>query len=94
MKTDVESLIPENENDPRRGTFDWQRLGKVLKHYRLRNNIKQQELAERTGIPLTVISNTEAGHPCSAINLISLCVAMGINPIRLHSKWIDPKNNG
>jgi len=85
--------MSDDEADPLRGTFDWVRLGKVLKHYRLTNNIHQQTLAKQTGIPITVISNTEVGRPCSALNLISICVVLGINPIRLHSRYVPPTKN-
>lgn len=87
--TEKEHIDEPNTRD--RGEFDWDRFGRILKHYRSIKSLTLEETMLRSGVPLTNISNGEKGRPLSVDNLIALCVMMDINPTRLHSKYVPPE---
>lgn len=55
-----------------------QYLGSRIKQLRLRNNITQSKLAEKTGLNRVTISEIENGAPTSLTSLIEIMRALGI----------------
>lgn len=86
--TEKQTIDEVSERD--RGEFDWNKFGRIVKHYRTQNSIKLEQLQDLTGCPITVISNAEKGRPMSVENLMALCVFLNFNPCRLHSRYVKP----
>lgn len=53
------------------------RIGSKLKELRLNQNIKQKEIAERSGLSLFSISQMETGHNTSVQSVIQVLRALG-----------------
>lgn len=54
-----------------------QRIGSKLKEIRLEQNIKQKELAEKSGLSMFSISQMETGHNTSMQSIIQVLRALG-----------------
>lgn len=87
MSDEHEPRAIDQLSDRDRGEFDWDRLGRILKHYRTKSGLRQEDLVKITGVPLTVLSNLERGRASTVENLIPICVEIGINPCKLHSHF-------
>jgi transcriptional regulator with XRE-family HTH domain len=63
---------------------EWmKRLGENLRARRLRANLSQQTLAERSGLSLNAVKNMESGRGASVFSLVSACRTLGV------MDWID-----
>ena len=58
-------------------------IGERLRARRLRENISQQTLAERSGISLKAVKNLESGCGASLLSLVSVCRTLGA------TDWVD-----
>jgi len=76
-------------------TTDWyalsdpaivQEIGKQLKRMRLKNNLTQQELANRSGLFRSTISEIENGRISSVLSLIQLL--RGLNNLELLENFV------
>lgn len=68
-------------------------FGKILRNYRIQNNLTQEQLSEKLGISLKYISRIENGNNgVKTQTLIKYMNILGINPIILYKDFID--NNG
>jgi len=76
-------------------TSDWyalsdpaivQEIGKQLKRMRLKNNLTQQELANRSGLFRSTISEIENGRISSVLSLIQLL--RGLNNLELLDNFV------
>ena len=67
------------------------RIGAALKAHRLRQNIPQQVLAERSGISLTAVKRLEGGEGATLGSFVLVCRTLGLDG------WIgglEPKDEG
>lgn len=55
------------------------RIGEALKERRLRQNIPQQVLAERSGISLTALKRLESGAGATLGSFVLVCRTLGID---------------
>lgn len=53
-------------------------MGKAIKEARLKKQLTQQQLSERSGIGRTAISRVENGKDCSLSTISRICRAIGI----------------
>lgn len=68
-------------------------FGKILRNYRIKNDLTQEQLSEKLGISLKYISRIENGNNgVKTQTLIKYMNILGINPIILYKDFID--NNG
>ena len=59
-------------------------IGQRLQSIRITKNITQADLAERTGIPQSGLSNIERGkNDITVSTMIRICSALGVNPAEL-----------
>ena len=58
------------------------RIGKALKTHRLRQNIPQNVLAERSSISLTAVKRLESGEGATLGSFVLVCRTLGID------RWI------
>ena len=56
-----------------------QRIGKALKEHRLRQNIPQNVLAERSGLSLTAVKRLENGDGATLGSFVLVCRTLGID---------------
>lgn len=59
------------------------RIGGAVKEHRLRQNLPQAVLAERSGVSLTVIKRLESGAGATLGSFVSVCRSLGID------RWIS-----
>jgi len=65
-------------------------FGKILRNYRIQNNLTQEQLSEKLGISLKYISRIENGNNgVKTQTLIKYMNILGINPIILYKDFID-----
>ena len=68
-------------------------FGKILRHFRIKNKLTQEQLSEKLGISLKYISRIENGNngikTQTLINYINL---LGINPNILYESFITHKD--
>ena len=63
---------------------EWmKRIGENLRARRLRENLSQQTLAERSDVSLNAVKNLESGRGASVHSLVSVCRTLGA------VGWID-----
>ena len=63
---------------------EWmKRLGENLRERRLRANLSQQTLAERSALALNAVKNLESGRGASVFSLVSVCRTLGV------MDWVD-----
>ena len=63
---------------------EWmKRLGENLRERRLRANLSQQMLAERSDVSLNAVKNLESGRGAAVFSLMSVCRTLGA------MDWID-----
>ena len=55
------------------------RIGEALKAHRLRQNIPQQVLAERSGISLTAVKRLESGEGATLGSFVLVCRTLGLD---------------
>jgi len=71
-----------------------QKIGDKMRELRLEQNMKQKELAEKSGLSMFSISQMETGHNTSVQSLVQVLRALGrldmIEPF-LKAKEIDPQ---
>jgi transcriptional regulator with XRE-family HTH domain len=59
---------------------DRDRLAQLLRHARIEAGLAQQDLADRLGVPVSVLSKIETGHRgVDVLELWAICRAMGWN---------------
>ena len=58
------------------------RIGEALKTHRLRQNIPQNVLAERSGISLTAVKRLESGEGATLNSFVQVCRILNVD------KWI------
>ena len=58
------------------------RIGEALKTHRLRQNIPQNVLAERSGISLTAVKRLESGEGATLGSFVLVCRTLGVD------RWI------
>lgn len=56
-----------------------QRIGRSLKAYRLRQNLPQSVLAERSGLSLTVVKRLEGGMGATLGSFVEICRVLGLD---------------
>lgn len=59
------------------------RLGLDIREHRLRKNVSQQVLAQRSGVSLTVVKRLEAGYGATLGSFVQICRTLG------QDGWID-----
>lgn len=65
-------------------------FGKILRNYRIQNDLTQEQLSEKLGISLKYISRIENGNNgVKTQTLIKYMNILGINPIILYKDFID-----
>lgn len=65
-------------------------FGKILRNYRIQNDLTQEQLSEKLGISLKYISRIENGNNgVKTQTLIKYMNIFGINPIILYKDFID-----
>lgn len=65
-------------------------FGKILRNYRIQNDLTQEQLSEKLGISLKYISRIENGNNgVKTQTLIKYMNILGINPIVLYKDFID-----
>lgn len=84
------SAMDDDANNPERGSFDWNRFGRIVKHYRATHGMTLEQFNLATHVPLTALSNMERGRAASVENLLAICVYINANPCKLHSKYQKP----
>lgn len=68
-------------------------FGQILRNFRLKNGLTQEELSEKLGISLKYISRIENGNNgIKTQTLIKYMNVLGINPILLYKDFIQDKN--
>jgi transcriptional regulator with XRE-family HTH domain len=59
---------------------DRDRLAQLLRQSRIEAGLAQQDLAERLGVPVSVLSKMETGHRgVEVLELWAICRVMGLN---------------
>lgn len=67
-------------------------FGKLLKQYRIKNNLTQEQLAEQLGISLKYISRIENGNNGIKTQTLIKCInLLGINPNIIYKDFITHK---
>lgn len=65
-------------------------FGKILRNYRIQNDLTQEQLSEKLGISLKYISRIENGNNgIKTQTLIKYMNILGINPVILYKDFID-----
>ncbi len=64
------------------------KLSKLLRAIRSERNLTQGQLAERTGLPQSVISKVELGHrQADFVEVVGICEAMGMSLRSFCRRW-------
>lgn len=67
-------------------------FGKILRNFRIKNNLTQEQLSEKLGISLKYISRIENGNNgVKTQTLIKYMNILGITPNTIYSDFIDNK---
>lgn len=68
-------------------------FGKILRDFRIKNKLTQEQLSEKLGISLKYISRIENGNNgVKTQTLINYMNILGITPNTIYSSFIDNKN--
>lgn len=68
-------------------------FGKVLKDFRIKNHMTQEQLSEKLGISLKYISRIENGNSgIKTMTLINYMNILGITPNTIYSQFINNKS--
>ena len=69
-------------------------FGKVLKEFRVKNHMTQEQLSEKLGISLKYISRIENGNSgIKTRTLINYMNILGITPNTIYSEFINNKSS-
>ncbi len=74
-------FVPKNRNDMWTELSDpaiLQKMGRRMRDYRIRMEMTQSELAEKSGVSMGTIVRVEQGNPISTLLLISILRTMGL----------------
>ena len=67
--------------------------GKIIKEYRLKNKLTQEELSQKIGFDTKYISQIERGESIGSIStLLNLCNAYKITPNDILLGFLEPEN--
>ena len=62
----------------------YKHIGEKIKRLRLKNNMTQDDLVEKTGLTRTTLMNLEEGHQKTPIHILyDICEAIGAEPTQV-----------
>jgi len=74
---------------------DYNKLLELLYHLRLSSGLRQQDIAERLGVPQSFISKLESGERrIDILEFVIYCECLGANPTDIFQQLVSKVNEG